>query len=413
MTEHVGNATKNATKRHKTPQETPQNATRNAAKSSKSYRVIQKLKGATLYARPSGKGRASYSVTLYKEGKRVRKALFAANESDTQAKRRAIEVFKQIVAEFEKGIVNESTIAAENLDFFAFFEQLIATKRPNTAKAWRTALYHLRKWYGERGLPLKELTRPVCFSFRTYLENYLTKGAMKPSAANVMLAKFKCALNELFERGMIPVNHAQALKAFSEEKPVISFLTTAELNRLLATPPPKIRGYCSREIATFLAFIALTGIRPVDVRQLRWHQIGQNELGYHVDFVVSKTRAKGVSQHRVYLHPYLVSLLLEHKRRQTDFSLDGKIFAHLPSEKSHTLTLFLRKWAQAANIAKDKLCIYSLRHTCATILLEHGVDVYTISKMLAHTSTQHTSRYAHLLDMQRAQAVMKLAIANE
>ena len=98
-----------------TPQKTPQNATieakrhKNATRNATSYRVIQKLRGATLYARPSGKGRVSYSVTLYKEGKRVRKALFAANESDAQAKRRAIEAFKQIVAEFDKGIVNEST----------------------------------------------------------------------------------------------------------------------------------------------------------------------------------------------------------------------------------------------------------------------------------------------------------------
>jgi len=403
----------NATNEGKTPQETPQNATRNATKSSKSYRVIQKLKGATLYARPSGKSRVSYSVTLYKEGKRVRKALFAANEGDAQAKRRAIEAFKQIVAEFEKGIVNENTIAAESTNFFHFFEQIIATKRPNTAKAWRTALYHLRQWYGDKPLPLKEISRPLCFSLRSYLEQCVMKGSLKASSANVALAKFKCALNMLYESGMIATNHAQALKAFSEEKPVISFLTTAELNRLLATPPPKIRGYDANEIATFLAFIALTGIRPVDVRQLRWHQIGQNELGYHVDFVVSKTRAKGVSQHRIYLHPHLVILLEKHKERQTNFSPEGKIFAHLPSEKAHTLTLFIRKWAQAASVAKDKLCVYSLRHTHATVLLEHGIDVYTIAKMLGHTSPQHTQRYAHLLDVQRAKAVMKLAIEPE
>jgi integrase/recombinase XerD len=399
-----------------TPQKTPQNATieakrhKNATRNATSYRVIQKLKGATLYARPSGKGRVSYSITLYKEGKRVRKALFAANEGDAQAKRRAIEAFKQVVAEFDKGIVNESTIAASSTNFFDFFEQIIATKRPNTAKAWRTALYHLKRWYGDKPLPLKEITRPLCFSLRSHLEQCVMKGSLKASSANVVLAKFKCALNMLHDSGMITVNHAHALKAFSEEKPVISFLTTAELNRLLAAPPPKIRGYCSHEIATFLAFVATTGIRPVDARRLLWRQISESELGCYIDFVVSKTRGKGVSQHRVYLHPHLVCLLKAHKERQTEFSPDGKIFPHLPSERAHTLTLFLRKWAQAANIVKERLHVYSLRHTCATVLLENGNDIYTVANVLGHTSTQHTSRYAHLLDVQRAHAVMRLAL---
>jgi len=151
----------------------------------------------------------------------------------------------------------------------------------------------------------------------------VVRGDLKASSANVVLAKFKCALNVLYDSGMITVNHAHALKAFSEEKPVVSFLTTTELNRLLATPPPKIRGYCSHEIATFLALIATTGIRPVDARRLCWRQICESELGCYVDFVVSKTRGKGVSQHRVYLHPHLV-FLLEATQRKANRLFTGR-----------------------------------------------------------------------------------------
>jgi integrase len=39
---------------------------------------------------------------------------------------------------------------------------------------------------------------------------------------------------------------------------------------------------------------------------------------------------------------------------------------------------------------------HSLRHSAASLLIEAGVDLYTISKILGHSSMQVTQRYAHL-----------------
>ena len=46
---------------------------------------------------------------------------------------------------------------------------------------------------------------------------------------------------------------------------------------------------------------------------------------------------------------------------------------------------------------------HDLRHSCASILVGLGVDLYTISKVLGHSSVQSTQRYAHLqVEAQRA-----------
>lgn len=61
--------------------------------------------------------------------------------------------------------------------------------------------------------------------------------------------------------------------------------------------------------------------------------------------------------------------------------------------------------------ARDKagfvgLTYHSLRHTTASLLINSGVDLYTIGKILGHKSAQTTKRYAHL-DIKRLKSAMK------
>ena len=40
--------------------------------------------------------------------------------------------------------------------------------------------------------------------------------------------------------------------------------------------------------------------------------------------------------------------------------------------------------------------IHALRHTCATRLVNAGIDIYTVKEWLGHSSIQVTERYSHL-----------------
>ena len=48
---------------------------------------------------------------------------------------------------------------------------------------------------------------------------------------------------------------------------------------------------------------------------------------------------------------------------------------------SSKTSIELSRWAIAAGISK-KITFHSARHTHATLLLSHGVDIYTVSKLL-------------------------------
>ena len=51
---------------------------------------------------------------------------------------------------------------------------------------------------------------------------------------------------------------------------------------------------------------------------------------------------------------------------------------------------------------------HDLRHSCASILIGLGVDLYTVSKILGHASITTTQRYAHLVIGQQRSALEKI-----
>ncbi len=48
------------------------------------------------------------------------------------------------------------------------------------------------------------------------------------------------------------------------------------------------------------------------------------------------------------------------------------------------------------------------RHTCATLLLYYGADLYTVSKILGHTSIKTTQVYAKVADEMKRKAVSNI-----
>jgi integrase len=55
-------------------------------------------------------------------------------------------------------------------------------------------------------------------------------------------------------------------------------------------------------------------------------------------------------------------------------------------------------WVRKRMMLEDdkEFVMHSLRHTCATRLLDRGIDLYTVKEWLGHSTIQVTERYAHL-----------------
>jgi integrase len=71
-----------------------------------------------------------------------------------------------------------------------------------------------------------------------------------------------------------------------------------------------------------------------------------------------------------------------------------------------SLTLNFNKIKKAAGIEKGSL--HTLRHTFASHLVQAGVDLYSLSKLLGHTSVKTTEIYAHITPRVLREVIKKL-----
>jgi site-specific recombinase XerD len=85
---------------------------------------------------------------------------------------------------------------------------------------------------------------------------------------------------------------------------------------------------------------------------------------------------------------------------------DELIF-NLSSHNRRTSYYYLKELAEKANIKKN-IGWHTARRTFATMALENGADIFTVSKLLGQTSIKHTTKYAKVTDRLKVEAVSAL-----
>ena len=58
------------------------------------------------------------------------------------------------------------------------------------------------------------------------------------------------------------------------------------------------------------------------------------------------------------------------------------------------------------------LLMHTARHSFASLLLENGVDIYTIKSLMGHTNVKTTQIYTHIVDAAKEKAANTLHIDN-
>lgn len=204
--------------------------------------------------------------------------------------------------------------------------------------------------------------------------------AMRPHYAvgtiNRSLGTLKRALTLAWERGATRENWGAHVKRLPEHNQRTVYLEPAQVQA--------IARHASENVRAAIWIALLTGARRGEVCKIQHEDIGRDAI------LIRAGNTKTLKTRSVPIVPALRPWL---KYLPLSISYEG-------------IKSGFRRAREDAGM--PHVHFHDLRHSCASILLSLGVDLYTISKILGHASVRTTERYAHLQFGAQRAALRKL-----
>mgnify|MGYP001064489847 FL=1 len=302
----------------------------------------------------------------------------------------------------------ENEIAAQNerseQDFIKYFNSIISKRHPNSSDSiivnWRRVGELLKIYSKGQPIPFKEISVKLLEDIKMFLLRAPMggnkKGTISQNTASTYFSILKAGLKQAFVDEYLTVDISAKVKGIiSIEKPRVA-LTMNEVQMLVNTP-------CKNEVLkrAFL-FSILTGLRHGDIQTLKWKQIQQTSKGtWQAVVVQQKTKVldyKPITQQ---------ALQLCGERPSDEESL---VFEGLTD--ASWISRPLKVWIEASDIKKH-VTFHCGRHSFASLLLENGVDIYTIKDLMDHTNVRTTQIYTHnIVNEKKEKAANTLHIDN-
>lgn len=242
---------------------------------------------------------------------------------------------------------------------------------------------------------LSDIDRQFCLDMIDWLRNTYrhrrTGNPVSARTADTYCQTFRTMLNEAVREGLIdknPWNRLETAEKIKKPESKREYLTIDEIRSMIATDCP------NELVKRAYLFSCFTGLRISDVRNLKWGDVCHENGQTFVSVVMKKTTKP--------LYIPLSGQALKWMPEQDGSESDDHVFGNLVNYGN--VNENLKKWAEAAGIRKH-ISYHTSRHSFATMMLTLGADLYTVSKLLGHSSVRHTQIYARIIDRKKDEAV--------
>ena len=151
--------------------------------------------------------------------------------------------------------------------------------------------------------------------------------------------------------------------------------------------------------AAFMCLALAIGMRRGALMGLRW-----DDLDFARGFITLRGEIAKKGKTEVIPMIKAAREILEHITR----SESPYVFPGMDGGPRHEFRLIAQRVKRKAGLPEDFRPLHGLRHAYASSLASSGqVDLYTLQRLLTHSSPQMTQRYAHLADetLQRAASI--------
>ncbi|MCG8374796.1 MAG: tyrosine-type recombinase/integrase [Balneolales bacterium] len=278
---------------------------------------------------------------------------------------------------------------------------------PKTLKAYKIDLTQFSafiKRHIESNINIGDISKEEIKSYLIYLnKKYAIKSVKRK------LATTKAFFNYLEFEDKIQVNPFRKVRVRLKEPfrlpTVLDISEIRMLFRIVYKKKNSLRNKHSFKYKTILRDIAIlellfgTGMRVSELCNLKSDHVNLEE---RTGFV--KIRGKGNKDRIIQLcNPELLQSLHAYRETGVDSSciyfFKNRIEQRLSPQ---SVRFMIRKYVSETNIKKN-ITPHCFRHTFATLLLEEGVDIKYIQKILGHSSILTTQIYTHVTNQKQRQ----------
>lgn len=261
--------------------------------------------------------------------------------------------------------------------------------RESTAKAYLRDVERLIDWLSTSG---QDSVAAVDHRVLREYVYHLKDVGRAPSTIRRTLSSLASYFGFLVEEGRIPTDPTELVEPPAPRRPLPDVLSLAEVDALLAAPDPGSERYL-RDRA-ILELLYATGMRvseltrltrtDVDLEARMVRVIGKGERQRLVPF--GEPAARAVERYLRDLRPEFA-----------DAESAGVVFLNRRGGGLSRMSVWttVRENAERAGIRR-KVSPHTLRHTCATHLLEGGADLRIVQELLGHADIATTQIYTHL-----------------
>ncbi len=332
----------------------------------------------SLFKRSNG----HYYILFEEQGRRRWKSTRCSHKSDAL---KALTQFQQLLKTKPK----TATLSQFTKDFLEFGFVNYAKPTVDIAKI---ALNHLKAVAGDCALVMltaQHLDR--------YKKRRLTDG-VSPVTINVELRSLRSILNVALRWKLIEANPFSGTQLMKVPDVPPTFLTKTDFHRLGGV----VKESWLREV---LVFAVLTGMRRGEILNLRWQDVDLNRKIIFVQsnptFKTKQGKRRIIPINSAALH--LMNSKLDKPVSEYVFTFKGRKIAD--SWVSHRFKFYVR----LAGLSEG-LHFHSLRHTFASWLVQDGVSLFEVQKLLGHSSSDMTQIYSHLLPEQMHHTINRIVL---
>jgi integrase/recombinase XerD len=262
----------------------------------------------------------------------------------------------------------------------------------HTVRAYANDLADFRHWLGD-DIAVAEIS-PATLS--GYLDDMLARRRLAVATIRRRCACLRAFFRRVSERAHIPDPIAALKLQLPRRKRLPRTLSRPEISALMTSlrtfAPPRDAGDAT--LATAVALMVATGIRVGELCRLAVEDISP-------DGSTCRIHGKGARDRVVYTSDPALRRELQSRIEQSQRAgrFHGPVFCNRRGAaiKPQSIRSRLGRYARQIGLGR-RITPHMLRHTAATLLIEKGVDIRFVQRLLGHSSIATTEIYTHVSD---------------